>query len=359
MIRQRNRTCCRAARATLIWAVVGFVAFQIAVVVAADAFAAEVYDSEYAARFVRIKARHAEHPERPLLVMLGSSRVCQLFRPEQMPPLITPDGRTVLPFNFARIGGGPVYSRLAYSRLCQEGLAPEWVVVEIMPALMVHRHEHFFYPSVTANELNEMRRYISSRRLFDSYAKNRILPGYKNRTGLLRVLAPSWALPGQEDPDQVIDALGGEGQRIRSVQSDADRQAKETRVSAGYAEILANFRVDPGSDRALRDLIRECRADGVRVAFVRTPESSTYRTIAYQPETLATLDAYLENLRREFGVAVIDSREWLPDREIDDGHHPLLSGQKTFTSRLHSEVLVPLVNDQLRATNERIDTAKR
>ena len=46
------------------------------------------------------------------------------------------EGRTVLPFNFSRNGGGPVYSRLAYSRLCQKNLKPDWLVIELMPALM-------------------------------------------------------------------------------------------------------------------------------------------------------------------------------------------------------------------------------
>jgi hypothetical protein len=46
---------------------------------------------------------------------------------------------------------------------------------------------------------------------------------------------------------------------------------------------------------------------------------------------------------REFGVAVVDARRWLADEEFEDGHHPLLAGQRAFTDRLYREVLVALV----------------
>src|SRR6516225_10121716 len=91
----------RAARAALIWATVGFVAFQVTVVVAGDCFAPELYDPEYSARLTRLQAQRAEHPDERLFVMLGSSRTTQLFRPERLPALTAADGRKVLPFNFS------------------------------------------------------------------------------------------------------------------------------------------------------------------------------------------------------------------------------------------------------------------
>jgi hypothetical protein len=331
-----------SARAVLIWCAAAFVLVQAVVAAAADVLAPEVYDPEYAARLARLKARRAAHPDRPLLVLLGSSRTGQLFRPEQLPPFEDAAGRTVLPFNFSRNGGGPVYARLAYSRLKREGLKPDWVVVELMPALLTARYERFFCTSITAGELPDLARYISGRRAVGCYAKLHLLPGYKNRTGLLRSVAPSWVVPGgADDPEANIDALGGEGKRIRPHMPDAERRAEDARVSAGYAQILANFAVDPGADRAFRDLLRACRDDGTGVVVVRTPESTAFRA-AYRPEALAAVDAYAAGLTREFGVPVVDARRWLPDEEFEDGHHPLLAGQRAFTDQLHREVLVPL-----------------
>lgn len=336
----------KSARASLIWGAVAFIAIQLAVIVVADLFAAEVYDPEYAARLSRLKARHAEHPHDPLLVVLGSSRVCQLFRPEQLPTLTTPGGQRVLTFNFARLGGGPVYSRFAFSRLREEGLTPDWVVIELMPALMIPYSESYFHSSVTVRELIEMTRYMTHRRAMGFYAKNHVFPSYANRTGLLRWFAASWVLPGgQTDPELTIDALGGEGSRIRLNMDEAEQQAMQKRAAEVYSRILANYRIDPGSDAALRDLLRSCRAAGVRVAIVRTPEATKFRA-AYPPEGLATLERYQQELAREFDVPVIDCHGWLRDEEFEDGHHPLLSGQKRFTSRLHKEVLIPLVKGE-------------
>lgn len=333
----------RVARAVLIWSAAAFVAIQATMVAGADLLAPEVYDPEYAARLARLQARRAEHPDRPLLLLLGSSRTGQLFRPEQLPPTVDAAGRTVMPFNFSRNGGGPVYSRLAFSRLCQQGLKPDWVIVELMPALMTAKYERYFLTSVTASELGELARYISGRRAVGYYAKLRLLPGYKNRSGLLRSLAPSWVIPGgPEDPEASIDRLGGEGKRIRPWMPDAERIAEDTRVSAGYAAILANFKIDPGSDRALRDLLQACRQAGTGVVVVRTPESTRFRG-AYHPDALAVLDAYAAGLTRDYGIPVVDARTWLPDEQFEDGHHPLAGGQRAFTARLDREVIRPLV----------------
>ncbi len=336
----------RGARGALIWAAVAFVAFQVTTIAGADLLAPEVYDPEYAARLARLQARRAKHPDRPLLVLLGSSRTCQLFRPEQLPPITDGDGRTVLPFNFSRAGGGPVYSRLAYTRLCQKNLKPDWVVIELMPALMTSRFERFFYTSVTASELCDLARYISGRRAVGFYARLRLLPGYKNRTGLLRALAPTWVLPSgaDDDPEETIDELGGEGKRIKPWIHDADRRAAEARTIAGLADVMANFTIDPGADRALRDLLRVCHESGTGAVIVWTPESTAFRA-AYPSEAMTTLNAYTAELTREFGVRVVDARQWLPDDQFQDGHHPILKGQRTFTARLHREVLVPLVAD--------------
>src|SRR5688572_7831982 len=104
-----RRASRRAARSALFWAFAAAVLSQFLLIALADAFAPQVYDPEYAAKLARLRARHAEHPDRPILVVLGSSRTDGLFRPEALPPLATPDGREVLPFNFSRSGGGPVY----------------------------------------------------------------------------------------------------------------------------------------------------------------------------------------------------------------------------------------------------------
>jgi hypothetical protein len=228
------------------------------------------------------------------------------------------------------------------------GLKPDWVVVELMPALLTNRYERFFYTGVTASELGALAKYISGRRAIGFYAKLRLLAGYKNRVALLRMLAPSWVIPmGDNDPAVTIDELGGEGRRIRPTMDAAKQHAEDVRVSNAYGQILADYKIDPGADRAFHDLLRSCKEAGVGVVVLRTPESSTFRGV-YQPSALATLDAYLAEMKRDYGVRVVDAREWLPDTEFEDGHHPLLPGQTRFTDRLYGEVLVPMVAGRLK-----------
>lgn len=330
-----------AARGALVWALVAIAVGHVAFVGLADTFAPEVYDPQYGARLARLRAARAEHPDRPLLVVLGSSRTYQLFRPEQMAPLETPDGRAVLPFNFSRTAGGPIYCRFAYGRLRREGLAPDFAVIELMPAFFVKNFEQVFLPMTTANELSDLVAYTSPDRAAKHYARYRYVPWRSNRAGVVRRFAPAWALPFAFEDPAGLDRLGGEG-RVLAWAPDDQRAAAHARTVARVVTLTTNYRIDPGEDRAMRDLLRACRAAGTRAVLVLTPESTAYRA-AYAPGALAVIDEYAAKLGRECGVPVIDARRWLPDTHFFDGDHPLLAGQALFTERLHREVLVPLV----------------
>ena len=58
-----------------------------------------------------LQARLTETPERPLLLMMGSSRTVMCFRPENLAELHTSAGAQVLPFNFSHLAAGPLCSR--------------------------------------------------------------------------------------------------------------------------------------------------------------------------------------------------------------------------------------------------------
>ncbi len=329
------------ARPALVWAVVALAVGHVAVVALADAFAPEVYDPQYGARLARLKAARAEHPERPLLVMFGSSRTYQLFRPEQMASLETADGRTVLSFNFSRTAGGPIYCRLAYGRLRRQGLTPDYAVIELMPAFFVKNFEQMFLPAATADELPDLAAYTSPDRAAKFYARTRYVPWRANRAGFVRRFAPAWAIPFPQEDPAGLDRLGGEGRLLVWAPEDF-RAASHARTLDRVARLTANYRIDPGEDRAMRDLLAECRAAGTRAVLLLTPESTAYLA-AYAPGALAVVNEYAERLGGEYGVPVVDARRWLPDELFFDGDHPILAGQALFTDRLYREVLVPLV----------------
>jgi hypothetical protein len=331
-----------SARAALIWGLVATVGAQVALVAAADTFAPEVFDPVYAARLSRLRVQRAGHPERPLLVMVGSSRTTGSFLPEILPPMAAPDGRTVLPFNFSRPGGGPIYSRFAYERLRKQGMTPDWLVVELMPVLFEKNAERYFCPGMTAYELPELGRYISNQRALGAYVKRHLLPWRAARVGLLREFAPSWVTPGVEGADH-INELGGEG-RADPIEGLPD--PPRTPPAPHLKQMLSRYRIDPDLGQAFRDLLRACRRNGTGVVVVLTPETEALRA-AYPPDGLAELDRFCAELTREFGVRVLDARDWLPDDMFVDTHHVNLRGQRAFTTRLHREVLIPLVAGQL------------
>src|SRR5207244_4326429 len=106
----RRRKQYRAAGATLLWTGVSFCLYQLAFIVCGEIVRPTVYDAEFAAHYALLEARCEKNPDQPLLVALGSSHVTAGFRPERLPPLIAPDGRTVMPFNMAHSAGGPIYA---------------------------------------------------------------------------------------------------------------------------------------------------------------------------------------------------------------------------------------------------------
>ena len=59
------------------------------------------------------------------------------------------------------------------------------------------------------------------------------------------------------------------------------------------------------------------------------------------PRVQAALGAFQDRLRREFGVRVVDAREWLPDEAFVDSHHVVRPWAKPYTERLATEAVVP------------------
>jgi hypothetical protein len=46
---------------------------------------------------------------------------------------------------------------------------------------------------------------------------------------------------------------------------------------------------------------------------------------------------------KEFGAAVLDAREWMPEEDFADSHHLLAPGGRRFSVRLAEEHLLPLL----------------
>jgi len=124
-----------SARSALLWALASFLLLQVALFVAMSTKRGQILrDPDWANRLSRLEQRVAERPQAPLVLVLGSSRAGLGLRPDHMMAAWRPDSPIV--FNFSRRGFGPMVSLLYLRRLLDEGIQPDWVVLEIWPVFL-------------------------------------------------------------------------------------------------------------------------------------------------------------------------------------------------------------------------------
>jgi hypothetical protein len=337
MPRRRQPTDSQRARAALRWGLLVFLALIAVQTVAYDSHP-ELYDVEYGMKLALVRARQAETPGRPLLVALGSSRTVMAFAPEQLPPLPTADGPPVLPFNFAAVGAGPILNVAAVSRLLADGVRPRWLFLELMPTFVCHENMQFISMHAAARDFPVLGRHLRWDRLYGEYALRRLWVAPKCPGELLLRVAPDLLPPTVARPAPPLPLGGCPYLRDAMTPDERDRQAAISRKN--LQEYLRTFQVSPAADAATREALDRLRAAGVRTVLVLMPEGSLVKSW-YGPGARARFDRFCGAISREYGVPVVDARDWLADEDMYDGHHPLRRGAEKFTRRLGQDVLGP------------------
>src|SRR3954470_25044113 len=95
----------RESRRRLLWLLAGFAVCQLGLAVTIESALPGVRDPEFEGRLERLKARRAEAPGRPLVLVLGSSRTAFGLDARRLSAAERPHGPLV--FNFGILGGGP------------------------------------------------------------------------------------------------------------------------------------------------------------------------------------------------------------------------------------------------------------
>jgi hypothetical protein len=112
------------------------------------------------------------------------------------------------------------------------------------------------------------------------------------------------------------------------------------RTKQDYSPVLVNYRTGGAGAAAIRDTLSQCRQQGIHVAVMLMPESSEHREW-YGQAGYADVTEFAFGLGNEFGIPVVDAREWLTDQGFADGHHLTGSGADAFTTRLANEFVTP------------------
>jgi len=345
----------RRARAALACGLAVFVAIQVAHNVVLDGPGAAMRDFEYGVKLDRLRARLLEAPERPLTLILGSSRSANGVLPGPLAAAARADGRRPLVFNFALTGFGPVQELMLLRRLLRRGVRPERVLIEVHPALL-HQAPGVFGERTWMRvdrlencDLDVFHRYCAesggwSWRNPDDWPwpwwHGRLVPAWSHRISIVNRLAPTWLeASSRQDYFNQIDALGWLPSPFPPP-TDENRRRWGENARNEYARAFERFHVTARADGALRELLEVCRGEGITAALLLMPEGSNFRGW-YPPAARREIETYLARLRTEYGASIFDATTWCDDDDFADGHHLLREPAARFSERLGRELTWP------------------
>jgi hypothetical protein len=202
---------------------------------------------------------------------------------------------------------------------------------------------------LSAGDVRQLEAYVADpAALRRRWALSRLNPWHAHRQVVLGHLDPSWQ-PWRQRPAPVwreATKLGARPYPILDVSAEARRAGLE-RSRATYAANLRAARVGETADRALRDLIADCRAAGVPVACYFTPESPEFRRW-YTPNWRAAVAAYARALSEELNCPVFDAPADFAEEDFADGHHLLRPAAARFSRWLADRYLRPWLAEALK-----------
>lgn len=347
----RLRRLERGAPISLLWALLFYAVAQVPLFLFMDRWHPERVNA-WRDKKEQLAYLVGRDPDRPLLLMLGSSRTDDAFQAGRLNGLPTPEGRPLLAYNFGAPAAGPMHELLYLRELLDAGIRPRLLLVEFLPVLLNDPHngrisEECWTASrwLSLAQYRRLRPYLARTHGLDhEWLESRLAPWYSYR--------PYIRIWGQQQ-------VNPEGPRLRERPRDAWGYHLPEPITPAQCRpwwktarkihrwSLRHFQLGEGPSRAMRDLLALCRQEQIPVALVLMPESAIFRSW-YNPEGLAEVLHLLDELRTTYGVEVIDASRWAPDGEFIDGHHLLACGADRFSARMCEEVQRLLVRTAAR-----------
>jgi len=324
----------RAARAVL-----GFLGIYFAVhfgfLIWLDYGPPRVRDPEYGKRISRAKSRAKEPSDRPVVLVIGSSRTSMGVRPS----VLADDPTSPRLVNVSLAGSGPVMERMALRRALDDGLKPDAVIVEFWPAFLRENGTYHEEARIDPSRL----RPVDSTIVLDYFRDPKNVekvrrqylfsPIYAHRKSIMNQASPGWLGYGQRS-DALWEKIDDWGWLPGKTGATPMELRGARNAAAGYyVPLFANYEVSPVADQALRDLVKDCRDRGIPVALFYLPEAAEFRT--FMPSAVQSqADSYLAAICEELKLPLIDARGWTADDELIDGFHLTQSGAEQTTRKL-------------------------
>jgi hypothetical protein len=346
----RGRRLRRRSVVVLACCVALYAAAQLGLVLALDHWHPTWTESWREHKWDQLRQLAEREPDRPLLVMLGSSRTDADFDAARLDGLPGPGGKPFLAYNFGLPMVGPLREGLYLDEMLAAGIRPRAVLIEFVPALLnqpeagLVSEENWIQPAwLSLSELCHLWPYWSHpRRKGRAWLEARLAPWYALRKNLLTPVfadvvpevqgvcplrawlrASDWetwphddrgyCLPHSFRPEELHNAWLGAWRR--------------------YGANLKHFKPGPLPIQALRDLLARCRREQIATVLIFMPESGMFRSW-YRPGGLDEARHLFGELSREYGALAIDASEWISDWDFGDGHHLQGEGTQVFTDWL-------------------------
>lgn len=341
----------RAKRAVL-GGIAAAVAAQLGLSVAVETVRPQWRDPEFYRVQQRVKLAAKWQAEagkpRPLAVILGGSRPQMGLAPEAFGLGGHPADPVV--FNGSQAGALPVGIKLNLARVLDSNVRPDFVLIEVMPALLADPGPmEDRIPSVRLGlaDVRRVRPYHDDPdRAMTRWVGHRLAPWHSLRQTLVETAGLADELVPEHRRQDLLwkgRTFSGWGPFSPAEWPDDVRRDWLNRVHKQYRKELKNLHVAAVNDRIYRDALADCRTRGVRAALFVMPESPVYRGW-YAPGGRERVAAYLADLSREFGVPVFDASAWIDDEAaFMDGHHVLGPAAVELSVRFGRECVAPWV----------------
>ena len=332
------------------WSLASFVGLQLVFSLAMDYWEPALRDPLWGRKLSLLRARLQQEPNRPLVIVLGSSRSALGLRLAEAPQDETSAGPAPIVFNLGIMGAGPVHELMFLHRLLAEGIRPDRVLIEIHPLLM---HEDPGFGEVAVlnvnrldwHDLRVLERYVYQPvKMYRQWGRSRLVPCISHRVLLQTHLAPAWLEPVYRNDYIVMSQLDRSGwvPHFRETLSMLEHQQCLELTIKSYEPAFVQYHVTDMPDRAVREMLEICRRENIDAGLFLMPESSEFRG-AYTADAKDQIDAYLIRLNQQYGAPIFDATYDCADDDFADGHHLLPQGASRFAARFKQDVLQPFL----------------
>ena len=346
MIRRRILKPGRARNA-VVWGIVFFVGVQLGVSVAMEHVNPQWRDPEYGYKLRELRDRLREEPDRPLLLVIGSSRSGLGVSPTDFQLKDSDGSKAPIVFNMAISGSGPLFELMSLKRVLSEGIRPRWVMLEVLAPLLYQEPAwsewHWLNINrVSLGDLALLSRYSDDPKSLQwAWVESRIAPAFSHRFYLMGQYLPAWLpLDLRNDAWWQIDGYGYRTTPMPDVVEGPMRDRLVANAKREYSRALQNFSVSERSDRATREFLDLCKDNNLPVLVYLMPEGAEFRSW-YRPGTAEKIEAYLDTIKHDYHVDIVDARTWFEDRYFFDSHHLLTRGAHQFSTRFGQDYLKP------------------